>query len=392
MKKKKEILVVFTGSMDLGGIESSLIGLLDSIDYDEYNVDLFLYAHHGLLFKQINENVNVFPEINEMKYLECSLIKKIRHGCFYSAFYRIMFSLVSLFRTVHIDEYKAKIIKKFVPKLEKHYDIALGFFRPFDIIFEKSDSDIKVGWIHTDYSSVETDLNALIKEFSKVDIIAAVSESCKDSFISVVPEFKDRVIVIENCLPKQIIEEKSKEPIENNSFSSEYINLLSVGRFCTAKNFDNVPEIAKSIKGKINNIKWYLIGFGPDEELIRTKIRELNVEDTVVILGKKNNPYPYIKNCDIYVQPSRYEGKSVSVIEAQILNKPVVITNYATSSSQLTDGFDGVIVPMDNEGCAKGIVDLINNEELRNKLIENTKKTDYTNSKEIEKLYSLMED
>ena len=138
-------------------------------------------------------------------------------------------------------------------------------------------------------------------------------------------------------------------------------------------------------------MKWYIIGFGTDENLIKEKIKEFNMQDNIILLGKKENPYPYIKGCDIYVQPSRYEGKSVAVREAQILNKPVVITNFETSKSQLIDVFDGIIVPMDNEGCAEGIYNLIKDKELQQRLIENTKITDYTNKQELEKIYALLE-
>lgn len=85
------------------------------------------------------------------------------------------------------------------------------------------------------------------------------------------------------------------------------------------------------------------------------KITEAGMQERVIILGKKDNPYPYMRACELYVQPSRYEGKAVTVREAQLLGKPVVITSYATSASQLEDGVDGVVVPMDNAGCAAGI-------------------------------------
>ena len=99
-----------------------------------------------------------------------------------------------------------------------------------------------------------------------------------------------------------------------------------------------------------------MIGFGSDEALIFEKIKESGMESHVIVLGKKSNPYPYMKACDLYVQPSRYEGNCVSVHEAQVLGKPVVITNYATAQSQLHHNEDGVIVPLDNAGCAEGIV------------------------------------
>lgn len=166
--------------------------------------------------------------------------------------------------------------------------------------------------------------------------------------------------------------------------------LLSIGRFCEAKNYDNVPDITRRIIESGCNIKWYIIGYGGDEELIRQKITEAGMQDHVIILGKRTNPYPYIKACDIYVQPSRYEGKSVTVREAQMLCKPVVVTNYPTASSQIQDGVDGVIVPMDNEGCAKGLAEFILDTEKQNKIIDYLKAHDYGNVDEVEKIYRIL--
>ena len=107
------------------------------------------------------------------------------------------------------------------------------------------------------------------------------------------------------------------------------------------------------------------------------------MEDFVILLGKKINPYPYIKACDIYVQPSRYEGNSVTVREAQMLHRPVVVTNYPTAGSQVTDGKDGLIVPMDNKGCAEGIAEMIKNVELRGTIAKNLSESDYSNEGQI---------
>lgn len=109
----------------------------------------------------------------------------------------------------------------------------------------------------------------------------------------------------------------------------------------------------------------------------------------MIMLGKKTNPYPYIKACDIYAQPSLYEGKSVTVREAQILCKPVVITNYPTAKSQVINEVDGVIVPLDELETAAGIVDFINKKHLRDKIIGYLRTHDYGNEKEVEKIYSL---
>lgn len=388
---KKDIIIVFTGPMDLGGIERSLLGLLDSIDYNEYNVDLFLYAHHGPLMYLINENVNVLPEEKELAFLRESFGTKLKNRAYYSAYMRCKEAVISKFTHINHDEMWAEIMRKKVKPIKKHYDLALGFFRPFDLIDEKVYADIKVGWIHTDYSSAGENLELLKKDYAKMDYIVGVSDQTARTFIELFPELESKVIISENILSESFIKSEADKIDVSNEMDDSCVKLLSIGRFCEQKNFDNVPEIASIIKSKGVDFKWYIIGYGADENLIKSKIAQYDMEDTVIILGKKENPYPYIKACDIYVQPSRYEGKCVAVREAQILNKPVIITNYASSKSQLQDGFDGVIVPMDNQGCADGIVKVIDDKDLQNQLIENTKKTDYTNSKELSKLYELIQ-
>ena len=172
------------------------------------------------------------------------------------------------------------------------------------------------------------------------------------------------------------------------------INLLSVGRFSHAKNYDNVPAICRIINSQLStatcHCRWYLIGYGGEEPLIRQRIAEEGMEGQVIILGKKENPYPYIKACDVYVQPSRYEGNAVTVREAQMLCKPVIVTNYATASSQIHNGLDGINVPMDNEGCAAGIVQYLQNMAKRQVIVDYLASHDYGNTDEEKIIYELL--
>lgn len=393
MMKKRDILIVFTGAMELGGIERSLLGLLDSIDYECYNVDLFIYGHHGPLFSLINPKVNILPEVKELAYLRESMKEKILHGCFYSAMLRVR---DEVFSKLHIKkEHKswAQVMRKYAPSLDKHYDMAISFFLPFDYIIEKVQADIRVGWIHTDYSSEKADLKDLEYHYDKVDKIVAVSEQCKQAFVKLFPQYENKTVVIENILSKSYIYQQAKQTVDDVRFKQNVDGktLLSIGRFCNAKNFDNIPDICSRILKTGHNVRWYLIGYGSDEELVRKKIAEKGMENNVIILGKKDNPYPYLKTCNVYVQPSRYEGKCVAVREAQLLGKPVVITRYATSGSQLEDGVDGIIVPMDNAGCAREIVSLLKNNEKMSLLSKNCQMRDYTNIDEVEKIYSLLD-
>ena len=389
INKKKNILVIFTGALELGGIERSLLGLLDSIDYEKYSVDLFLYAHHGTLFPLINENVNLLPEVRELAYLRESFAGKIRHGSIVAAGKRLRDEIrLKTGKKVSMDDTWAEVMRRCAPVLTKHYDLALGFFRPFGFLREKVNADVKVGWVHTDYTGANSD--DLLDAYNGLDYIAAVGEGPKKAFCGVVPPYADKVIVIENSLSDTLVRQQAEGDVILEMPRDGSIRLLSVGRFCEAKNFDHVPEICRRIREKGLNVTWYLIGFGQDENLIRERIKSSDMKQYVRILGQKDNPYPYMKECDFYVQPSRYEGKCVSVIEAQVLNKPVVITDYLTASEQLEDGVDGVIVPMDDEGCASGIADLLKDQEKQEMLINNTMNRDYSNREEVNKLYSLI--
>ena len=168
------------------------------------------------------------------------------------------------------------------------------------------------------------------------------------------------------------------------------IQIVTVGRLSAEKHIEDVIyAMKKLISDNVLNLKWYIIGDGELYNDIKNKIHDLGLENYIFMLGKKTNPYPYMKKCDLYVQPSRYEGKAVTVTEAQILNKPVLITNYPTAKSQVKDGYDGLICELSVEGIARGIEGLFNNKNKLKILEDNCKSSDYSNSFELEKLYSL---
>lgn len=189
---------------------------------------------------------------------------------------------------------------------------------------------------------------------------------------------KDKLVIIPNFINDNLIKKMANEKIEKNIFSNDTINFLSIGRFTHAKNFEMIPLLCRKILDSGINVRWYLIGFGILQSKIEAEIEKYNVSDNVIIIGKQINPYPYIKACDIYAQLSRYEGKAVAVIEAQILGKPVVISNYKTATSQLINGFDGHIVSMEFEKMLQELLEFIKNDTYQQKLVSNCLKSDYT--------------
>jgi len=388
--------------MELGGAEKTLIGLLEAIDKTQYHVDLFLMRHEGELMPYIPDGVRLLPEIPAFSCLAVPISRVLKKRQLAVALGRTLGKAAARRRVNELGlpadndvalQYSHKFTQFAMPAVNKtEYDLAISFLTPHYYVAHKVRARKKIAWIHTDYSTVAVDREEQLRMWSAYDAIASISEQVSHSFLSVFPELRDKLLLIPHFLPVKSMR------LQAEAFSADgemprdgSIRLLSVGRFCTAKNFDNVPEICRIIRNSGLNIKWYLIGYGPDEALIRRKIEEAGMGESVVILGKKENPYPYIKACDLYVQPSRYEGKCVSVLEAQILGKPVVISNYPTASSQFEDGVDGVIVPQDNDGCAAGITELLRDAPRMEALRHNCLTRDYSNRSEIEKLYALME-
>jgi len=396
---KKIIITSF--DLEIGGVERSLIGLLHAIDYSQYDVDLFLYAHEGEFMDMIPRHVHLLPQIEKYSMFEKPIKQVLKQKYFYIAFVRLFSKLFLFLKSkIHTDSSASLMnyyCKYSVPNLppisERSYDLGISFLTPHYFLLENVEAKKKIAWIHTDYSCISVDKNFEMKMWEKLDYIPAVSESCKNAFIKTFPQLKNKTIVIENTLSPEFVWQQAKLDVSDEMPKQKgVIKLCTVGRFSHAKGFDRAVLVCKKLIDLGCPIRWYAIGYGGDEPMIRAKIKETGMEHHFIILGKKTNPYPYIKACDIYVQPSRYEGKAVTVREAQMLYKPVVITNFTTAASQLQDGYDGVIVPMDIEQCAEGIKAVIEDQTLQRRLIENTKRCNYGNENEVEKIYKLMEE
>lgn len=357
--------------LELGGAERSLVALLRSLDYSRVKADLFLYSHRGELMKEIPQEVNLLPEIPEYAQIERPLKAVLKDG--YLSLFLARLRAKRQFARYRkkarpkdggaVFAYVAKNVTPLLPAIhpDRQYDLAVSFLAPHDIVLEKVRARKKACWVHTDYSKVDVDAALELPVWSRYDHIAAVSEGVAEAFARRFPSLREKVSVVPNVIDFQFIQEQSRAFDAEKEMPREngVTRLLSVGRFSEAKNFDNVPDICRRILGAGVPVRWYLIGYGADEALIRRRTAEAGMEGHVIILGRKENPYPYMRACDVYVQPSRYEGAPVAIREAQALGKTVVATAFPTVSSVIQNGVDGVIVPLDNEGCARGIVRML---------------------------------
>ena len=396
----KPRILILIHYLEIGGAEISLIGLLNAIDKARYDVDLFVYSHQGELMQLIPDGVNLLPEVRKYSTIERPMKEVLREGYVDIVAARLLAKIHHrIYRRTHtingedasIFQYVANCTTPLLPKISNtEYDLAISFLAPHNICLDKVRAKKKIAWIHTDYTYIHINKKLELPIWSKYNYIASISESVTSAYTSTFPELKSKIVEIENILSPNFVRDRAMSLITDIQIEKNITNLISIGRFSHQKNFDNLPFICKHLVEMGVNVRWYIIGFGGDEPLIRAKVAEAGMENHVIILGKRSNPYPYIKACDIYVQPSRYEGKSVTVREAQMLFKPVVVTNYPTAPSQIENGVDGVIVPMENRTCAEGIKALIDNTELQNRIIEHLRTHDYGNEKEVEKIYKLI--
>lgn len=403
MKKRIFINIHY---LEIGGAERALLGLLSSLNPDKVDIDLFVNQHTGEFMPLIPEWVNLLPEISEYTCIERPITTIVKEGHVGIALRRIWakhkhkqyLNTLTVEQRQHdasVFQYVADAVEGALPSLAHlgEYDLAISFLQPHNIVLNKVKAKKKICWIHTDYSTIHINHDLELPVWNAFDYVVSISNDCIRAFVQTFPELKDKIVLIENILSPLFVrqqadlyEVKAEMPDE-----PDVVKILTIGRFSPPKKIEGIPHICAEMERLGADFRWYVIGYGPDRE-IQEALDKYGMRHRMKLLGKKSNPYPYIKACDIYAQPSIYEGKSVTVREAQILCKPVVITDYPTAKSQITHGVDGVIVPLDEVQTAMGIVDFINNGELRNKIVSYLHTHDFGNEIEVEKIYSLIHD
>jgi glycosyltransferase involved in cell wall biosynthesis len=396
---QKPRLFVNMHYMELGGAERALLGLLNAIDTNKVDVDLFLNQHTGAFMPLIPSKINLLPEIPAYSAIERSIKTVLREGQWGVLLGRVIGKIrykrylrsVGRRRDGSATQYVFDGVSPFLPSLKYlgHYDMAISFLDPPHIVQDKVDASLRMEWIHTDWSTVEVNEKLVEPRWGRNDYIVSISEAVTEQFLKRFPQFKDKIIEIHNILSPAYVRSQALLEEDMCEFNPEGVTLCSVGRIAYLKNFDNIPHIAKIMKDRGLKFHWFVVGPGNHESIDMT-IRYNRVEDCVHFVGPKTNPYPWMNACDIYVQPSRYEGHSVTVREAQILCKPVVITAYPTASSQIQNGVDGIICGMKNESIAEAILSLISDQQKQQDLTRYLTTHDYGNEREVEKLYQIL--
>ena len=386
-------------SLRIGGAEKSLITILNLLDYSKYDVDLYLLNHSGEFYNMIPKQVNVLDEDKKYKVFinnrKKAVFKYLAKFDIKSAFYTLVWLIGVL--CSRITKQKLYIgwscIKKLLKPIDKDYDVSIAFLERKTVYFniDKVYSDKKICFIHNDYSKYPYNYKLDKKYFNYYDKIATVSDNCKDALINIFPEYEEKFFVIKNMVSKDLISKLSKEKIKNYVIDDKYTNIVSVGRLAYQKGFDISIEICNKLIKKGLKVRWYTIGEGEERQKLEQDIKKYNLEECFILVGADSNPYKWMKKADIYVQSSRFEGHSVTMMEAKKIEKVIIASDIPDFREQLKG--DKGIIAKNVDDYYRTIKRYINNKNSFKKYIDNLKNENKKdNLEELNKLTRLIDE
>ena len=385
---KKRIIFVIE-SLNIGGAEKSLVSLLNILDYSKIEVSLLILSETKTLIKNIPDNVIKLDTPDIARHLAQPFQNKLKLGLFIS---RIVYSLlvrcyVKIENRIYL--YWRLFGKKF-EKIANYYDVAIGWGQGIPIFFivDKIKASKKIGWINAFYPLTGSIRNFNIDYFTKLNKIIAVSENLANDIKKSFPSLMDKVDFIYDIINPDIIKSLSMEG-KAYEFDLSYPVMLTIGRLDFRKGIDIAIEAAKILKNKGIKYKWYTIGEGGERKNLENIISKYGLTDNFILLGSKENPYPYIKECLIYVQPSRTEGFCLTLAEAKILEKPIVTTCFSTAYVQIEHEKTGIITSGIKD-LASQVLNLIYNPSLRLELVKNLVQKKNIYNEDLKKFYALI--
>ena len=363
-------IAIVTNQMVMGGIEKSLIELINKLLTSDCKITLFLSKSGGDLYNQIPKNVEIKQLFeNNQTYYQIFNYNRKNKG--------LLKGIQCLFKAIinRFDKNTFRIWKRSLNySIINHgyYDIAIAYGSPVSLsatcVAAMKNADLKYIWIHNEIDRLGFEIHDLHHYYDEFNKIFCVSKKCREIFLEKLPEYKERTFVFYNIINKnEILDLANIGQSYNDSYNG--IRLLTVGRICDQKGQDIIPYVIKKLIESNVRVKWYCIGEGKEfTKKVINIANELGVSEYLSFLGNKDNPYPYFKDCDIYIQPSRHEGFGITISEAKIFAKPIVLTNFAGSDEQIDNGINGIITLFDVDQLYEQILSLILNNDIRFKL------------------------
>lgn len=295
-------------------------------------------------------------------------------------------------KSLHSEQVVYKSIKNALNPMVKKYDVAIAYSQgmPTYYVANKVSAAKKIAWINTDYATTFFDKEFDYESYKNIDKIIAVSNHIQKSVSKMKKEYEGKIEIILDIIDPSLIYKKAEEH-SAFEFAKDKINILTVGRLVTEKSLQTAIEVACLLKSDGYKFKWFVIGDGPEKEKLQELVNINNLNNNFILLGKKLNPYSYMKNCDIYVQTSIREGFGLTVSEAKILKRPIVCTSFPTAKEIIRNNIDGLIVDHDIESIYNGIKKYLDDINFRRKILYELETTSpYNSLNQLEKFYQLI--
>lgn len=378
MQKKKILFVIH--QLNYGGVQKALLSALNAIDYSQNEVVLYVRKNRVDLLGDINLNVNkVIVNEDRTHYYRkpyamwLTLSEKICRAIGKNDKAELVHQkLVS-----YLNEAKMQYEKEHYFRDEEEYDVAISYIQGYTAQFvaEYIRAKKKIMFYHGSTDETHELHDKIMEHFDK---IVGVNEGVQNVLKGLYPKFADKMTYIENYVDAEEVRRRSQEyQIERKDV--DFV-LCTCGRLTPVKGFDLAIEAARILKENNNSFLWYFVGDGPERGKLERMIDENALNDYIVITGMLDNPYPYITDCDIYVQSSYEEAHPLAIIEALVLNNPVVTTNTVGGNALIKDSFHGVVVEKEGSLMAKAILQLWNDDCQYRKIQGNLKNIIYLNS------------
>ena len=385
-------ILFLVSNLDCGGVQKSFVNLINAMDRKRYEIDVFLFVHGGAFMRFMPADVNLIrSDYTEylFYYFPKSIKALISHGYYGLAVKRLFQFLVSRFSR----SYGGFLMSRMIKPLDKYYDVAIdeGGQALLYYMVDKVNADKRYSFFHSDYAQWDYYYRMDKKYYPLIDGVLTISEQCVNSIKKYFPFVSDKTYLMENISSVDFIKSLSLDVVSDIPFSRDHRILMTLGRLCEEKGVDLALDVAKKLKNKGLKYRWYFIGDGPKRALYEKKAHSLGLDDEVFFLGMRINPYAYIKLANLIVHPSLYEGKSIALDEVKILCKPLVITNFSTVKDQFEDRVNASICDFTVESISDAIVELLDNESLRNTYIRNLRNNIYDNTDQVNVLYDLID-
>lgn len=394
MVNMRKRILIMTHKLPIGGIESALLAMLNAIDTKKYQVDLLLLSKEGERLGDVPDKINIY-EVSERERIfleEAGYAKHLIRQKKYVFSCCLRLSISFFMRVVlRMERYDVWVLNRyFVRTFRGRYEAAIdysGFLAPY--ITTKVNADKRIIWNHFDYDYYSNRKTVDEKYFEKADKLVSVSEEGAEKLKKHFPQFADRVYVMRDIIDFNRIDILAEEPV-NDLPGSGCLKICTVARLQDQKDISLSIRAADVLRDKGIDFVWYVVGEGPHRAKYESEIAKRGLGRHFFLLGKRSNPYPYIKSCDIYCQNSAFEGLGIAVIEAMYLGKPVIVTDVLGLREVVQDGVTGYVVERNEAALVSAIIAF--DDDKRRLFAERLDRKDLVNKNNMEVFYSLIDD